>query len=238
MSDVWRYSKATKSDRLVLLAIADIANDDGECTAYGRSVAKIAEKTLLSDSTIRSAIRALQDLGELRVVEGGGRKSNDYFVTLTPPGIGGVESPEGTPPNAGGHPAEDSTPAPQTSEGRLSVPVRPRSSSPSSTPPPATGTRIPDPFLVTEDLWRWSDEQQFSREWVRGETSKFVDYWRGAAGAKARKVDWPATWRNWIRTASERVTTRPGGFTPRPNVVDRNAENAAEALRLMGGTGS
>lgn len=33
------------------------------------------------------------------------------------------------------------------------------------------------------------------------ELAKFRDYWHGTAGAKSRKADWPATWRNWIRRA-------------------------------------
>ena len=30
----------------------------------------------------------------------------------------------------------------------------------------------------------------------------FSDYWRAAAGEKARKVDWDATWRTWVRRAT------------------------------------
>lgn len=32
---------------------------------------------------------------------------------------------------------------------------------------------------------------------------RFADYWHGVAGAKGRKADWAATWRNWVR--GERV---------------------------------
>lgn len=35
------------------------------------------------------------------------------------------------------------------------------------------------------------------------ETERFCDYWRGVPGAKGRKLDWPATWRNWMRKAAE-----------------------------------
>lgn len=42
----------------------------------------------------------------------------------------------------------------------------------------------------------------------REEHAKFVDYWRGAPGAKGRKTDWPATWRNWMRKAAEETATR------------------------------
>jgi uncharacterized protein YdaU (DUF1376 family) len=28
---------------------------------------------------------------------------------------------------------------------------------------------------------------------------RFSDYWKAVPGAKGRKLDWPATWRNWVR---------------------------------------
>ena len=35
------------------------------------------------------------------------------------------------------------------------------------------------------------------------ENAKFRDYWSAQPGAKGRKTDWDATWRNWIRRAFE-----------------------------------
>lgn len=29
-------------------------------------------------------------------------------------------------------------------------------------------------------------------------TERFVNYWRAESGAKASKLDWVATWRNWL----------------------------------------
>lgn len=37
--------------------------------------------------------------------------------------------------------------------------------------------------------------------------SQFRDYWVAQPGAKGRKLDWPATWRNWVR--NQRATTGP-----------------------------
>jgi len=42
--------------------------------------------------------------------------------------------------------------------------------------------------------------------------AKFSDYWRGVPGAKGSKLDWPATWRNFVRT--ERAP--PGAKPPDP----------------------
>jgi len=44
----------------------------------------------------------------------------------------------------------------------------------------------------------------------RDEHAKFCDYWRAQPGAKGRKSDWPATWRNWMRRAAEDTRTRRG----------------------------
>lgn len=38
---------------------------------------------------------------------------------------------------------------------------------------------------------------------LRAEHLKFTDYFNSVAGAKGRKRDWNATWRNWIRKAAE-----------------------------------
>jgi hypothetical protein len=32
---------------------------------------------------------------------------------------------------------------------------------------------------------------------------QFVDYWTSVPGAKGRKLDWAATWRNWMRKAHQ-----------------------------------
>ena len=41
---------------------------------------------------------------------------------------------------------------------------------------------------------------------------RFRDYWIAQPGAKGRKVDWPATWRNWVR--NERGAPGAGGGRP------------------------
>lgn len=65
-----------------------------------------------------------------------------------------------------------------------------------SAPPPrqATGTRLPD---------EWQPAQP-GFEGATGNTlAKFRDYWRAQPGAKGRKTDWQATWRNWCRRDAE-----------------------------------
>jgi hypothetical protein len=45
---------------------------------------------------------------------------------------------------------------------------------------------------------------------LRAAHRKFTDYWRAKSGQAATKVDWVATWRNWIRTEAERGPHRNG----------------------------
>lgn len=53
--------------------------------------------------------------------------------------------------------------------------------------------------------------------------SRFRDYWVGVGGAKGRKVDWPATWRNWVR--NEKMPTNVAKFDP-VAAVNRNRSRA------------
>ncbi|MBK9162887.1 MAG: helix-turn-helix domain-containing protein [Acidobacteria bacterium] len=62
------------------------------------------------------------------------------------------------------------------------------------------GTRIPDPFLLTAEMRAYAAERRPDID-VGIETEKFCNYWRAKAGQGARKLDWTATWRNWILNA-------------------------------------
>lgn len=64
------------------------------------------------------------------------------------------------------------------------------------------GTRIPEPFMLTSDMRKWAMEEVPTVD-TESATKRFVDYWRAESGAKATKVDWVATWRNWMRKQRE-----------------------------------
>jgi hypothetical protein len=86
MDRVWDHSRATGTPLLVLLCLADWANDEGECWP---SVSKIARKCRLKDDRhVKRVIRGLEELGEVVVVIGGGKssrkggvRSNLYTIT-------------------------------------------------------------------------------------------------------------------------------------------------------------
>jgi hypothetical protein len=74
---------------------------------------------------------------------------------------------------------------------------------PSVVVPRKRGTRIPDDFAVTADMVTWA-QQRVPGVDGKTETEKFVNFWRAKTGKDATKLDWPATWRNWMLNAPQR----------------------------------
>jgi len=66
------------------------------------------------------------------------------------------------------------------------------------------GIRLPSDWQLPKALGEWAVEQGISRDDVISEADRFRDYWIAQPGAKGRKADWPATWRNWIRNSHKR----------------------------------
>lgn len=64
------------------------------------------------------------------------------------------------------------------------------------------GTRIPDDFALTAEMIAWARERGHRVDLER-ETEKFINYWRAKTGKDATKLDWLATWRNWIMNAAQ-----------------------------------
>lgn len=79
--------------------------------------------------------------------------------------------------------------------------------------PRKRGTRIPDDFAVTVEMVTWAKTNAPNVDGKR-ETEKFINYWRAKTGAQATKLDWPATWRNWLMTAQEDAERHRGRASP------------------------
>ncbi len=64
-------------------------------------------------------------------------------------------------------------------------------------------------FEITPAMRAWAaGHPKAGKVNLEHETEKFGNYWRSKSGREATKVDWVATWRNWMLTASERVPDR------------------------------
>ncbi len=69
--------------------------------------------------------------------------------------------------------------------------------------PTKRGRRIPDDFTVTPEMVAWARDNCPQVD-GRVETEKFVNHWHAKTGRDATKLDWPATWRNWMLNARDR----------------------------------
>lgn len=69
------------------------------------------------------------------------------------------------------------------------------------------GSRLPADWALPADWRAWAQAERPDLD-VDREAAKFADYWHGQAGAKARKADWLATWRNWVRNSHARAGPR------------------------------
>lgn len=77
----------------------------------------------------------------------------------------------------------------------------------------ARAARLPDDFSLTDKRRLVAEAERLPAERT---FAKFCDYWRSASGAKARKLDWDATWRNWCRTETDRGLNGSGSRSAAP----------------------
>jgi hypothetical protein len=69
---------------------------------------------------------------------------------------------------------------------------------------PRRGSRIKPDWAPSADNRTFAVGQGFTEAEVERIAAKFRDHWTAASGKGATKLDWSATWRNWIRTEAER----------------------------------
>lgn len=93
--------------------------------------------------------------------------------------------------------------------------------------PRKRGTRIPEPFMLTTDMKQWAADEVPTVD-IESATRRFVDYWRSESGAKATKIDWTATWRNWLRRDAD--SRKPNRLTP----TERAQQTAAAGRQVAG----
>jgi hypothetical protein len=62
----------------------------------------------------------------------------------------------------------------------------------------AKATRIPENWELSAELQEWTFKEN-PRIDIKRVLDSFTDYWRSVPAAKGRKLDWDATWRNWVR---------------------------------------
>lgn len=80
------------------------------------------------------------------------------------------------------------------------------------------GARLPEDFSLSDDLIEFAAKHGFAGDPLAGIFHDFKDYWHARAGPQGVKLDWPATWRRWIREEAKRGKPKGNGNGPhRPN---------------------
>ena len=120
-----------------------------------------------------------------------------------------------TPPNRVNHSPPHSLEAESESEAEAD---KKGESAPRSASPPrrATGERLPNDWKPEEPHYAGTDPSVT--------LPRFVDYWRAQPGAKGRKTDWQATWRNWCRKDAEERVSKPRARTSHLSTTEQNDE--------------
>ena len=79
--------------------------------------------------------------------------------------------------------------------------------------PKKRATRLPADWAPTPDQIAWARSERKDIN-PATEASKFRDYWIAKAGRDATKLDWDATWRNWVRNAKAAAKATANGSEP------------------------
>ena len=87
------------------------------------------------------------------------------------------------------------------------------------------GSRLPTEWEPPETYVAFARERGLSDQSIKDELERFYDHFIAAPGQKGVKLDWFATWRNWIRRAPE---FRPNG--PKQESLTDRAQRLARSL--------
>lgn len=70
---------------------------------------------------------------------------------------------------------------------------------------PLRASRLEADWKLPEDweAWALAERPGWSRAWVLQTAQTFRDYWIAKPGAAGTKLDWQATWRNWVRNSKD-----------------------------------
>lgn len=222
MNECWPLQGMSPAQKSVLVSLADNANDEGACWP---SVAKISERTCLSERAVRNALRWLEGAGILKTFERTGRST---WYQITP----AAYAPRQEMPLAGNaaH-AGTSCPPPRQVMPPTPAPGAPRTIKEPSGNHQGTATdRSSDPLVGFDRFWslypKKRDHQKAQKAWTTLKPS--TELQQAMLAALARQVtslEWkkalgqyiphPTTWLNGRRWEDE-LGTQPGWASSSP----------------------
>ncbi len=234
MTAVWAAT-LPDSEKLVLLALADCANDEGLCWP---SMSTLAKKCSKSDRTVQASIKRLVAAGHMSRAEVPG-KGCRYIIHPAPEA---ASPPKPLRPEAVA-PPKGTTLTPEAASDKPSRTITSQEASPPSIP----RTREPKikPFRLPED-WkpvRFADGtvareiiDRRGGEWARAAMESFRNWAANAEHkpGKGLKTDWQRAWGNWIIEQDNRHGRRNEVQRDR-GAASRPTDGFAAALRHAAG---
>ena len=184
--------------KLVLLALCDHANQQGECYP---SVEAIARKCSMGQRTVQQHMGDLEAAG---IVVRHFRQGRSTLYQINPCHFG---IPAESAAAQSTHPAHAvstvSPPQSSAATSATSAPITLKEPSKDSSikRQGMRGTRLPSTWTLPKAWAEWALHQQptWTADHVRFVADKFRDHWAALPGQRAVKADWLATWRNWCR---------------------------------------
>ena len=250
MQWVWDHAADVRgNDLLVLLALADWANEAGRCWP---SVARLAAKARVGERTAQYSVRRLAARGYVGVERGGGRRyANHYTVRMLHPsgperaqpahrscgatgGTNGADAPPNGAPASAPEPSPEPPPEPsglvgdgfavRGSKFEEEIPTHHVFREPClpRTPNPSP---VPSSFPLGAPEYAFAAALGLGQAAAEHETAKFLDHYRARA---ARFADWPAAWRKWMRHADAFAHPSPHRHISHEMVADEDASAALE----------
>lgn len=229
MSEIFDSTTLAPTERLIMLALADHASDDGVCWP---SIARLTQKTGLGERAVQANIRKLRDAGYITIEDGGGRsKTNKYVIRAKPvcEGKGAYKTPFPAKIN----PASDDTnpaygyvnPAADAPEPLLTIMETPRE--PSSAR--RVKTAIHEDAILSDRMIADASARGIP---LRQAELQFEQFKNRALSNGQKYIDWDAAWRTWLGSPYYKHINEAGGVSQgRQNRSDPALENI---LRIVG----
>lgn len=98
------------------------------------------------------------------------------------------------------------------------------------------GTRLADEWQPSERCIAYAFDHGMSRERIAIEAEKFKNYWTAKSGAGATKLNWEATWANWVLNTLERrnVPARFNSANGAPSHISAGRSTTGNDATLAG----
>ncbi len=160
MSEVWEHSKQKGNGLLLLLAIADFANDELKCFP---SVDRLAFKTRMSRRNVQTLVRQMAEEGEILIHENAGPKGCNVYE------IRGVQTLHGCKPAPEKGTGGDANERPAlASEPSVTVQTEPSVTDSASAPPKAEGKPVKEDSKQRKFVQSWeaSYKAHFGKKYI------------------------------------------------------------------------